>query len=334
MYPYTDPTGTGLLESEGALDPFRSEVHGEYRACARERGSAFTLLDAFDSQARRDTVTWLAFPRKATATHEEIEAERFTYQDEYVEWRTERDTSGRVTRVTFTTEFPEYYMAFAVAGLDSLMRAIRAVSPDANPTPEELFGPDAKTTSPAARARAFQEHRRLNPWVNGQKEILCLGHRSNTLSALFGLVGPAASPRSDVPPQDLCGDLGDACVPGRNSDPTVCAAVQQIARSGAVLTLADPAGIRILKLGGNWHVNGRSIDINDAANNGGVWNITRNGRRAVLNVTAGLTLDDEPIESGTQVATKLTVGATVISAPADAVPAWARTGQESTRLIV
>ena len=81
-------------------------------------------------------------------------------------------------------------------------------------------------------------------------------------------------------------------------------------------------------------VNGQPIDINDTANNQGVWVITRNGRRGTLNVTPALTFVDDPIVTGTQVSRVLQAGAAVVSAPESDVPPWARTGQESSRRIV
>jgi hypothetical protein len=98
------------------------------------------------------------------------------------------------------------------------------------------------------------------------------------------------------------------------------------------MCLDDPVGIRILSLEGIWKRNGAQIDINDPGQSGSYWKISRNGRRGVLTV-AGLTIGDDPIESGAQVANQLVVGAKVISAPEKDLPEWARTGQESSRVI-
>ena len=60
---------------------------------------------------------------------------------------------------------------------------------------------------------------------------------------------------------------------------------------------------------------------------------SRNGRRAVLSVSPDLTIVDDVITAGTQVAAKLLVGTTVVAAPETSLPAWARLGQESSRML-
>lgn len=341
MFDYTDPTKTGLLKTEGALASYQREVHVFYRDFARAPGSGFTLLDAFDEltsggQRQLDQVTWKAFPRSALASHLDIDTKRTQLQDEYVEWRVERSAQGKVTRVTFTTEFTEYWAAFAAVGVTALRKAIQAVNPDANPTDIELFGNGfnpAQATA-AARARQFVKQAPANPWVNGNKDILFLIHRSSTLSALLNLVNACAIPQTQLAPGDVCGTVSNACVKERNSDPSVCGAAQSLVTAQRALSLEDPVGVEILQLDGVWKIGGNQVDINDAATNQGAWIISRNGRRGVLDVAKGVTAGDQEIVSGAQVATSLVVGATVVSAPENTLPAWARTGQESTRAIV
>jgi len=340
MFDYRDPVGTGLLEKVGALDDYRQLLHAQYRAFARLPRSSFTLLEAFDGVlSKADEVTWLAFPRTANAQDAEIDAFRFTggpegdgFQDEYVEWQFERGPNG-ATRVVFATEFPEYFEACAGRGFPALQAAVEDVIPGASPTVEELFGPgfDPMTASKSARQSRFVDHLARNPWQTGAKGILCLQQRFNTLGALFNLVGECAVL--------LAGDAGSACAnakdgacgPERASDPNICAAVQGLRRSSRVVSLEDPVGVRILALGGIWTLDGQQIDINDPAANQGAWRIERNGRRATLTAPAGLRLSNNPIVSGAQVAKALRVGARVVSASETDVPAWARTGQESSR---
>src|SRR5262245_47095029 len=126
MFLYSDPTKTSVLELNNALLAYRQIVHVQYRTFAKQPGSAFTLLEAFDelappAQPHLDIVPWIAFPRTAAGTLEEIDQERLEFQDEYVEWHTERSSTGVVTRITFTTEFPEYYEALAQIGVAELI---------------------------------------------------------------------------------------------------------------------------------------------------------------------------------------------------------------------
>lgn len=338
MFAYKDPTGSNFLESQNALETYRATIHSFYRPFALESDSAFTLLDAFSeltpvTQPTVSTVPWFAFPKTAVGTFDDIDANRFQLQDEYVEWRTEKSNTGEVTRVTFTTEFPEYYEALAEVSAEALIAGIQQVISGADPTAEELFGPsfDPKAATPEGRARRFRGHLRDNPWNNGQKGILCLSQPNNSMGALFALVGPCAVSRLDIDPSDLCANV--SCVPERNSDPAICQAVQNLARAPRSLSFPDPVGIKIIELKGIWNINGTRIKVNDPSANQRVWVVSRNGRRAVLDVTKGVTVDGKPISSGTQVSTQLQVGADVISAAENVLPEWAKTGQESSRVL-
>ena len=336
MFTYQDPTGSGLLESHGAIDFYRSTVDGFYRRAALRPNSAFTLLEAFvditpEQGLEVATVPWLAFPRLANQPLDVIDADRFRLQEEYAEWQVEV-TNGQITRVIFTTEFTEYYRVLAQVSTAALVAGIQAVIPTANPTNAELYGAgfNPELASGRSRAEAFRRNLRNNPWRKGEKGILCLGHRVNTLEALIGLLEPCAIPNRSIPSSAIC--MTPSCVPGRNSDPIVCQAAQELAREPRGLSLQDPPGIEILRLVGIWKLNGQDININDPAQNQGIWNISRNGHRAVLNVTPELTIGDTPITSGAQVAARLQVGASVVSAPESALPDWAKTGEESFRI--
>jgi hypothetical protein len=339
MFAYSDPTGTGLLQQVGALQVYREAVDRLHQAFHAQRDSAFTLREAFDelspgTQAETGTVEWKAFPVTAGAPPASIDGDRFRLQDEYVEWRVEKNADGSLAAVTFITELTEYYEALAQAGAAALKEEIKRLHPGANPTNRELFGdnfnPDA--ASPRARADRFMRHLRLNPWNNGERGILCLTHQSNTMGALFGLLGACGVPKN-VDPTAMCGSVGDACVPGRNSDPAVCSTAQGLARGNRSFAPQDPCGIRILGLdrASVWTVDGQRVDINDPAGNRGLWTITRNGRRAVFKFQGDVRLDGARIQTGAQLATELIAGATVLHAPNAALPDWARPGNEPVR---
>jgi len=338
MFPYIDPTGSDFLESQNALDTYRATIHSFYRQFALEPDSAFTLLDAFNeltsaTQPNKNTVPWFAFPKTAVGTFDDIDANRFQLQDEYVEWRAEKADTGEVTRITFTTEFPEFYEALAEVSVDALIAGIQQVISGADPTAEELFGPNfnPKTATPEGRARRFRRHLRDNSWNNGEKGILCLSQPNNSMGALFALVGPCAVKRLDISPSAVCANV--SCVPDRDSDPAICQAVQNLARAPHGLSFPDPVGIKLIELKGLWKINGTQIDINDPNANQGAWVVSRNGRRAVLDVTKGVTIGSQPITSGAQVSKQLQVGADVMSVAEDFLPQWAKTGQESSRVL-
>lgn len=340
MFSYSDPSGTAVLKNNQALQSYQISLHQLYVSFARQADSAFTSLEAFAEATdphlvRRSDVLWIAFPRTAAASEQEIDRDRFRWQDEYVEWRVERGDDGRILRITFTTEFPEYYQALAEQGTGALIRGIQEVIGGADPTIEDLYGPefDPEHATAEGRARAFWDWRKRNPWNNGTDGILFLSQRFNTLGALFNLLGHCGIVQSDVPVDAVCDKVGGACGVGRSSDPRICAAAQNLARDDKSFSLADPAGIQIDRLTGIWKRAGQQIDLNDSASSGEIWKITRNGRRAVLEIPEDLTLGDDPITSGSQVAAQLNVFATVVFAPDTNLPAWARVGQESSRSI-
>jgi hypothetical protein len=95
--------------------------------------------------------------------------------------------------------------------------------------------------------------------------------------------------------------------------------------------LADPVGVEIARLAGVWRIGDTEIDINDPASNQGIWKVTRQGRRGELRIPNRLFVDDSPVESGAQVASLLRVRARVIAARNSDLPAWARTGNESSQ---
>ena len=334
MFNYKDPGGT--LKPAKALASYRQSLHEQYRFHAKNPNSAFTFLEAFQELPpgkvpQVDAVQWSAFPITASGNNAQIDEQRFRFQDEYVEWQVER-TAGKVKQITFTTEFLEYYEALASVGLAELIAGIKAVIPGANPTVVELFGPsfNPATSTPVGRASTFRSFAKQNPWNNGAKGILCLAQQFNTLGALFNLTGPAAIVNTTVPAGAICGTLNNLCGPNRNSDPSIATAVQNLARSKRDLSLRDPAGIEIFTLGGIWKRNGVAIDINDSVTNGGLWAISRNGRRGVLKNAAGLTLDGDSITTGAQVASRLRVQARVVSAMEADMPEWSRIGQEAS----
>ncbi|MGF1516171.1 MAG: hypothetical protein ACFB5Z_21080 [Elainellaceae cyanobacterium] len=338
MFTYADPTGTDILESQRALIDYRAIIDGFYRNAAQVPNSGFALLDAFETllegASQVDSIPWRAFPVTASAPFEEIDSDRFRWQDEYVEWRTERSESGEIARITFTTEFPEYYQALARVGVDALVAGIQDAIPEAHPTLEEMFGNevDPRQLNGEGRAQRFRLNLSRNPWNNGEKGILCLTQQFNTVGALFNLVDKCAVQQAGIPASAVCSAVGGACGSGRNSDPVICQASQNMARADRAISLLDPVGVKIKALLGSWDLDDVAIDINDEATSKGAWTISRNGRRAVLDLTKGsIAAGGSVITSGAQVANELQVEADVISAPDSGLPTWARMGREFMR---
>lgn len=167
----------------------------------------------------------------------------------------------------------------------------------------------------------FRQARASNPWNNGSNGIYCLLQPDNTLPLLFQLVAHCSVPRPQLRANDICRIIGTSkCVPGRSSDPNVCATAQQQVLQGRLISLRDPAGIRIDQLLGSWSLNGSPLgEMNGSSRNTHIWQVSRNGRRGVLNVLPGLELNGSPIRSGAQVARQLVVGVDVVTASASSL---------------
>lgn len=338
---YSDPAGRNFLSNSTAQAVFQMTQDDVHRAGARVPRSAFTLPEAFAGLAETDfdslrNVFWPAYPVSVGQSDTAIDTNRLMFQDEYVEWSVDRNGDGDLV-FTFTTEFPEYFEAFAHDGFDAVRAAIREIYPDAEPTVEELFGlgfqPDLNTG--AARADQFRRLLPSNPWNNGDKGILCLTHPLNTLGALVNLLTFCSIPRPDLDLSQVCQAVGNFCGEGRNSDPRISTAVQGGARRGLVLTAADPIGITMSELTGTWRRNGTVIDITTEEETPGgpkFWTVSRNRHRATLRIpaAANLTLDNAPITHGAQAARVLIVKSSVIAAHSDRVPPWARAGNEAS----
>ncbi len=146
MFPYQDPTETNFLIKPGALAAYRSKLDIRYQKAAQEPGTQFITLQRLNQlkpnvQIQVATIPWNAFPRKRTAVSpKQIDGDRLTLQEEYIEWRTEFDSQKRLTQVTFTTEFPECWQALADVSVEALIAGIKSVIPGANPTVQELLG--------------------------------------------------------------------------------------------------------------------------------------------------------------------------------------------------
>jgi hypothetical protein len=245
-----------------------------------------------------------------------------------------RDAAGQVDEIVFTTEFREYFAVLAGVSPTGILTATTELNPGGDPTVREIYGVESVVGRPAReREQRFLNHLPANPWNNGSRGIMALSTPVNSVPALFSLVAFCGVERANLPAEEVCANVGNNCVPGRQSDPRICTACQRQVRAQRALSLSDPAGITIDRLTGIWNLGGAQIAINQPAANQGRWTISRNGRRARLKVGGAerLLLNGDPIETGAQVARELFVKAEVITAADVDLPDWARTGQEHLR---
>ncbi|MGW4897267.1 hypothetical protein ACWEQL_34165 [Kitasatospora sp. NPDC004240] len=260
------------------------------------------------------TVTWTAFPRQVKVMSAG-DVQRWTradasrlVQDEYCEWSITRDDQGKITRVDFTCEGPEYWDVLAQTSPDTVVQLYRKfISPDVRP--EHLF--------------SHGRYVRQNIWNNSTKlGAMHLIQPANTLGAEIELAAAASiqrviGGRPLTSEQELiaCGQYG---APERNSDPHIGGAVNEVARAKASLSLADPVGL---------YFDGLATDgweTPDGSDPHGYWRYERGDAdhpvRAVYEVPEGagftvgdITVNGRPIRFGAQIADFITIKLTAVA---------------------
>lgn len=175
-------------------------------------------------------LTWMAFPRRVLLparrddrTAAFLAAESRLVQDEYCEWRTEKNAAGKITRVTFTTETPEYW------------EHLWAVS---RPTVVALYKALVSPAVVEADLHTGGVYQRANAW-NSANGIVHLIQTINTLNAALGLAQGSAN---SAPARD---NYEMPAVANTSVDPRVTYDVGTIVRKGLSVTLRDPIGLYI-----------------------------------------------------------------------------------------
>ena len=254
-------------------------------------------------------------------------------QDEYCEWRVERDEDGRIVKVTFTSEPPEFWQALhgdtirkeddegedsPFEGKPSLVRDLYreyvnpAVELDDLRCPTDLYsGRDSE--KPLYRRGEYNPYNRWNT-TDG---IMHLTHPANTLRAEIRLGADATvlRQRDDRLVADPDTLIARAGYGGNNrcSDPTIGASVNHLASLGFGITLANPVGLYMdhLDMTGWTTPRGETIDE-------GWFTVVRGApgliERAVFEVPSGegfkvsdLKIGGELIRFGGQLAERMTV---------------------------
>jgi hypothetical protein len=255
-------------------------------------------------------ISWKAFPR-IIELESSSDAERWEtadgsrdVQDEYCEWSVTRDpANGKIARVTFTSEGPEYWQFLALVNMPRVV---------------ELY---KKHVDIRVKAQDIVDSQgRYNPrnrWNRSTREgAMHLIQPNNTLGAEIELAAGASNVRRRngqilTGARELieCGRYGAI---ERHSDPHIGSEVNSLARADAAITLANPVGLCIAGLAtAGW----QTPDGSDAQS---YWSITRGtaqkALRAVYSVPAdrGFTVSDiringQPIAFGAQIADFITI---------------------------
>jgi len=187
-------------------------------------------------------ISWKAFPRQVLLNSPGSDEDRWReadssrdMQDEYCEWSVRRNREGKITRISITSEGPEYWQYLAKVQPETVLKLYQE-----------------HVSSRVEMSHLFNSAGRYNPtnrWnrdtTNGAMHLV---QRNNTLSAQIELAAGASivRTRSDgsviTDSQELiaCSQYG---VTTRFSDPFIGAGVNQLARTGALIAVADPVAL-------------------------------------------------------------------------------------------
>lgn len=248
-------------------------------------------------------LTWTGFPRTLMVYRHRDDKmaafraaetgsgwERRGEQDEYFEWRVDRNAAGRITRVTFVSETPEYYKALWDTDPSKVLELYRT-----------HVNPSVTLADLRDSAGNYDQFNRWNTSDGIMHYIMSI----NTLTDAIGLARGSATP-AGADNYDINGGAPTSV------DPRVVIDLHMIARKGLYLTLRNPIGLYIA----GWNDSG--FQKPDGTVAGNYWRVTRGtpgmAMRVIYEVPAGLgfvvgdmKIGGRPIEFGGQIAEHMTV---------------------------
>ncbi|MFL9844567.1 hypothetical protein [Flavobacterium rhizosphaerae] len=182
------------------------------------------------------------------------------WQDEYCEWAVTRNSAGKITRIDFTCENPEYWNSLWMVNPDRVVQLYQQILNKPQITIQDLSLPNA--ANPVTGGPVYNP---LNKWNSGtvsnstQGGAIHLTSTPNTLQTEIGLATAATVQRNNREtgntfwPSSQFNDLLCYAQYGqrdRNSDPNIGGNVNQVVNGASVggpkvVTLADPPGLYI-----------------------------------------------------------------------------------------
>jgi hypothetical protein len=179
------------------------------------------------------------------------------WQDEYCEWAVTRNAAGKITRIDFTCENPEYWNSLWLIDPNKVVSLYQSILGKPQIKLEDLCLPGV--VDPVTQGPVYNP---LNVWNTGpvssstQGGAIHLTSTPNTLQTEIGLASSATVQRNNP-----SGTTGNTSWPSsqynellcdaqygqknRNSDPNIGGTVNNLVTQGFVVTLADPPGLYI-----------------------------------------------------------------------------------------
>jgi hypothetical protein len=194
-----------------------------------------TAADAISQE-----VSWIAFPRivklNSVSDHQRWKRADSSrdLQDEYCEWNVTRRADGKITRITFTCEGPEYWNLLATTQPDTVLALY-----------QQFIDPTVQRDDLFDASGGYTPQNKYNSTTTGGAMHLIQG--ANTLGAEIELSAAATivrikngAPITDEQELIECAQYG---VAQRNTDPHIGAEVNSIARQRADIALSNPVGL-------------------------------------------------------------------------------------------
>ena len=255
------------------------------------------------------TLTWLGFPRdqllplnrddkRAAYAAADANVATRSRQNEYFEWFAHRNADGKIRKLTFVTETPEYFRTLWGVDPALVVNVYRA-----------LVDPAVVQADLQDAGGAYDQFNRWNT-VDG---IVHYIQSINTLAAALGL---AQGSRVATPPFPDNFEARPGSGTARTAvDPRVGFDIHMLVRKGLFVTLKDPVGLYIRE----WNDSGFTRP--NGSPTGNWWTVVRGSPGRVLRleyeVPAGLgfavgdlRIGGQLIEFGAQVAEHITVSLT------------------------
>ncbi|SFO39755.1 hypothetical protein SAMN03159304_03114 [Pseudomonas sp. NFACC24-1] len=185
----------------------------------------------------------------------------YRQQDEYVEWHADRDDTGKLIRLSFTAEPPEYWTYIAEKEPELVLKRYQElVGPQVErddlffPEPLMVYGEDKKGVGSWLQLYKKGRYNGFNKW-NSTDGVVHLTHWANTLGAEINLAAVASRVcQADIDGPDPAYDDDPALTRiacagygaiNRSSDPSIGEQVGIQISAGNRVSLTDPIGLYI-----------------------------------------------------------------------------------------
>jgi hypothetical protein len=255
---FDPPANIGDFTTAAQRNNWSKLISGFFMADIEEVESYPGVTSQFYDPTKTDTdavnkealISWPGFPRLVLTAHpgnkpaawsqaEGTPDSRAQFQDEYLEWNVVRNAAGKITRVSFTCEGPEYWEFLAKTSPNKLLALYKQLVSPAHAA--------EVTLNDLIVGNVYKRDNRFNREFGAVHLI----QPNNTLGAEINIAATATVIRKNAAGQVItdsdklirCAGFG---APGRSSDPKIGATINQLARQKFAITLKNPVGLYIV----------------------------------------------------------------------------------------